>query len=731
MNIVVIEDSELVRAQLLRMLATEPRLKVVGIAAGEEEAVDLILRQRPDVVLLDLALSPGSGLHVLERMREVGSAARVVVLSNNRDQALRDACFALGANAFFDKTEEAERCLQRLAEWLPPLPAMEGRRLQALNAARLLDTPEQEVFAEIVRLAGQICEVPVALISLVDKDRQWFLAADGLDARETSRSVSFCAHAILRPQLMEVPDARIDKRFYDNPLVRGEPHVVFYAGMPLILPSGDALGTLCVIDHKPRTLSVPQRRALKTLASAAVSEIELRRRISHLETEISRRHEVEASMLHLATRDPLTALPNRATLNDRLDQYVRLAMRHERPLAVLFVDLDNFKLINDSLGHDVGDHTLIYAAKTLSGLLRASDSVVRLGGDEFAIVLPEVSSGEDALQIAGKVVCSLAEPAEILGHRLHVDCSVGIALFPEHGLTGDLLLRHADLAMYKAKQEGGARACLFSEELDLHAREMLALDNDLRDALQRDELFLQFQPQTSLVSSRLCGVEALVRWRHPEQGMLSPDRFIPVAEARGLIVELGRVVLDKALAQLAAWDAAAVHVPAIAVNISSSELRPGFADAVEAALDRHGLAPGRLEIEITESALTSDGVDTLSMLHRLRELGVRIAVDDFGVGYSSLGQLRRLPIDTLKIDRSFVTELEESPEDAAVVSAIVTMAGALGLRTIAEGAETEGQFAVLERIGCDCVQGYFVSRPMNAEDFPGWARRFLAAANEL
>ncbi len=726
MNIVIVEDSELVRSQLLRRLAAEPRFHVAGVAAGEAEALALIREQRPDAVLLDVALAPGSGLRVLDGLQRDGPATRVLVLGNDLDPALREACRQRGASACFDKTDELEGCLARLAAWLPPLPENEERRLLALQSVHLLDTPWQEAFSDIARLAAEIVGAPLAFISLVDRERQWFLAGHGLALGETSRTVSLCTHAILGEELMEVPDARLDRRFFDNPLVRGDPHVVFYAGVPLVLPSGDALGTLAVADRRPRVLSAAQRRALKTLAGAALSEIDLRRRVLHLEAEVKRRYEAEAHMMHLATRDPLTAMPNRAALHDRLEQLVRAAARHERPLAVLFVDLDRFKLINDTLGHEVGDGALVRTAERLSGVLRAADTVARLGGDEFAVVLPELAAAE-ATQVAEKIIAALAVPDEIRGHRLHIDCSVGIALFPEHGQSGEELIRHADLAMYQAKQAGGSRACVFSSRLNEHAEELLALDNDLRDALRRDELFLHFQPQAALGGGGLRGAEALVRWRHPHFGLLPPDRFIPVAEGRGLIVDLGRQVLDKALAQLAAWDADGLHVPRVAVNVSAAELLPGFAETVEAALARHGIAAARLELEITESALTADGIDTLSVLARLRDGGVGIAVDDFGVGYSSLGQLRRLPIDSLKIDRSFVEEIDCRSEDAAIVTAIVAMAGALGLRTIAEGAEHEGQIGVLERIGCDSVQGYLLAKPMAADDFAAWARLFAAA----
>ncbi|MBP8133923.1 MAG: EAL domain-containing protein [Zoogloea sp.] len=728
MNLVIVEDSELIRSQLIRLLARQPRVKVVGIATEEEEAVNLIVATQPDAILLDLALSPGSGVRVLERIREAGCGARVIVLTNNIGSALREACLKLGANGFFDKTTEASECFELLYSWLPPLPKNEAQRLATLQETRLLDSPEEEVFDDLTHLAATIAEVPIAVVSLIDQDRQWFLSHFGLQARETSRSIAFCAHAILHNEMLEIPDALEDSRFRDNPLVVGAPNIRFYAGVPLTLVSGEALGTLCVIDNKPRQLTPAQRQALKTLASCVLSEIELRRRVIYLEQEVERRRLAEAHVLHLATRDPLTALPNRATFRDRLDQHLRLASRGKAGLAVLFIDLDRFKPINDTLGHDIGDDALVVMAERLSACLRCSDTVARLGGDEFAVVLPEVAGSVDALQVADKIITTLSEPLTVQGHALHISASIGAAIFPEHGQSGDQLLRHADLAMYQAKKSGGGRTCLFAQHLSDRAEETQTLDHDLRNALANQELLLHFQPQSALGQGRLCGVEALVRWQHPRFGLLSPDHFIPLAEERGLIHELGRQVLDMALGQMKRWDEAGIHIPRIAVNVSPSEIRPDFAETIEAALFRHGISPHRLELEITESMLTADGITTISMLNRLRASGVTIAVDDFGVGYSSLGQLRRLPIDSLKVDRSFVREIEHSPHDIAIVRAIVTMAEALGLRTTAEGAEEEGQMTVLEELGCDCVQGYFLCHPLPAQEMTEWMQIFEAAA---
>ena len=727
MNIVIVEDSELIRNHLLEMIATQPRIHVVGVATEEEAAISLILSTSPDAVLLDLSLSPGSGVRVLSRIRAAGNAVRVLVLTNNIEPSLRNACLALGVQGFFDKSFEAEQCIQQLFDWLVPLPANEEARLKAVTAVSSVigvDMAEQEVFDSIARLACEITAMPMAAVSLAEKDRQRFLAHPGLPAHETSRTVTFCSHAILASELMEVPDALADARFRDNPMVRGAPYIRAYAGVPLVLPSGESLGALCVLDTVPRALTDAQKQALKTLAHSVLGEIELRRRVSELEVEVERRRVAEAQILQVATRDPLTSLPNRIALHERLDQQVRMAHRHGGMLAFLFIDLDRFKLINDTLGHDVGDAALVEVAQRLTRTLRDSDTVARLGGDEFAVLLPEVGDADEAMQMAGKLITALNEPAHLHGHRLHLNASIGVALYPGHGDDGEQLMRHADLAMYQAKQSGSGRVCLFSPQLNQRSRDLLALENDLRDALQRNELLAYYQPQAIVGRAGVCGAEALVRWRHPHLGILGPGHFIQFAEERGFIHQIGRQMLDLALAQLAAWDLEGLHVPRMAVNVSALELRPGYTELVEAALARHGVPPHRLELEITESALGADAVGTLSMLARLRKLGVSISVDDFGVGYSSLGQLRRLPIDSLKIDQTFIAEIDSNEQDAAIVSAVVTMARSLGLRTVAEGAEKESHVAVLQRLGCDCVQGYVLARPMPAAHFADWVRNF-------
>lgn len=720
MRVVVVEDSSLVLENLLALLAGQPDLTVVGHARGEDEALALIADSEPDVVLLDLGLSPGSGLNVLKRMRADGRAARVLVLSNQPAEPYRQICLAAGADGFFEKTGDLDDMLFQLASWMPPLPVNEQPRLRALHRLNILDTPEEEVFDTITRLAAALVETPIALISLVDARRQWFKARVGIQLCESSRETSFCAHAIVKGALFEIEDARQDERFADNPLVRGGLGIRFYAGMPLVLPGGEAIGTLCVIDRVPRRLDATQRMALEVLARNVVTELELRQRIYELEAEVTRRREAEIRIMHLATRDPLTNLPNRAALMDRLHQGIMTAARDHTQLGVLFLDLDNFKLINDTLGHDVGDALLQGVAERLIGDLRQSDTVARLGGDEFAIILPALHHPDEAMQIAQKIIASVSRPMILLAHRLQVSCSIGLAIYPVQGDSEESLLRHADLSMYQAKELGGNQCQLFSELMNVRAMERMTLESELRLAIERGELELYYQPQVRLNDQFLTGLEALVRWNHPRLGLLSPDRFIPLAEDTGLIWDLGLNVLDMALAQIATWSRQGLKVPRVAVNVSPAQLRDGLAEAVASALNKHGVTSDRLELELTESALTSDGPAVLGLLQSLRDMGLAIAVDDFGVGYSSLALLRRLPITTLKIDRSFVAELASNQQDVAIVEAVITMANSMGLRTVAEGVEEDAQNIALRVLGCDDGQGYLYSRPAATSMATSW-----------
>ena len=435
---------------------------------------------------------------------------------------------------------------------------------------------------------------------------------------------------------------------------------------------------------------------------------------------------------HLAHFDGLTGLPNRALFAARFTQALEICERSSQPMAVLFMDLDHFKHVNDHLGHQIGDALLVEVARRLRGVLREEDSVARQGGDEFIFALPFTAAAA-AAQVAERLQAQLARPVEVLGHSLRIGASIGIAMFPDDGRDQDSLFRHADIAMYRVKQEGRGHHAFFTAELQARLVRMRILENALRKALENGELELHYQPQLTIVGRRLVGVEALLRWQHPTLGAISPAEFIPVAESSGQIIEIGAWVLRSAVAQMSRWRQqgypADMHV---AVNLSMAQLRsPGLCELVQDALAAHRLPAGCLELELTESMAAPDSADASRELQRLAELGVQLAIDDFGTGYSSLGYLKHLPVHRLKIDRSFVRDLHCDGNDQRIVQAIIGIAEGLGLQTIAEGVETEEQLALLTRMGCQEAQGFLFSRPLPVARFDAQAieRGWLARRN--
>jgi len=433
-------------------------------------------------------------------------------------------------------------------------------------------------------------------------------------------------------------------------------------------------------------------------------------------SDITERKEAEAQVHHLAKYDALTNLPNRVLLQDRIGQAIAAAQRADSHLALLFIDLDRFKNINDSLGHAVGDQVLCQVGERLTGAVRASDTVSRLGGDEFVVLLPELESPEQAAGVAEKLLHALSSSLHVEDYDLAVTPSIGIAVFPEDGEDGESLLKNADAAMYHAKERGRNNFQFFTQEMNARVSERLAMENDLRQALQRQELILYYQPQYDLESGTLVGCEALVRWQHPEHGLVSPARFIPVAEETGLILPMGQWVLQEACHQAKSWQDRGLPPISVSVNISAVQFRQThLATMVQEALKASGLEPRWLELELTESMLMEDGERHTSTLAQLKAMGIRLALDDFGTGYSSLAYLKRFALDKLKIDQSFIRDLPNDAEDAAITTAIIGIAQDLGLQTVAEGVENEAQRQFLAELGCHQMQGFLMARPMPAE----------------
>jgi diguanylate cyclase (GGDEF)-like protein/PAS domain S-box-containing protein len=420
-------------------------------------------------------------------------------------------------------------------------------------------------------------------------------------------------------------------------------------------------------------------------------------------------------MSHLAEHDFLTDLPNRMLFNDRLTQAIALAVRQDKQLAVMFVDLDHFKKINDSLGHEIGDKLLKSVATRLVSCVRRTDTVSRIGGDEFVILLSQVEHGEDAAVSARKILRALAEPHLIDNKSLDINVSIGVSTYPTDGPNAESLMNKADTAMYEAKQLGRNNYRFYKREMHARLAERQFLEKDLRYAMGRNEFLLHYQPKLNLQTSEITGVEALLRWVHPQRGMVSPAKFIPIAEESGLILTIGRWVLLEACKQARAWSDSGFGIVPMAVNVSAAEFGDkDFISGVRAALIATGVEPPNLELELTESVLMQDAESTVRTLVALKSMGVQLAIDDFGTGYSSFTYLRRFPVDALKLHQSFVQEITENPGDATIVSAMINIGKSLNQRVIAEGIETRAQLKFLQRHGCGEGQGYYFSRPVVA-----------------
>ena len=424
----------------------------------------------------------------------------------------------------------------------------------------------------------------------------------------------------------------------------------------------------------------------------------------------------KVKMDYLAYHDVLTDLPNRMLLQDRLEQAIEVAHRQDRRLALMYMDLDRFKHINDSLGHAVGDHLLQSVAKRLVGCVRQSDTVSRQGGDEFVLLLPLIEQAEDAALSAQKMLAALTHPHHVDGIDLHVSVSIGISIYPDDGRDAQTLIKCADTAMYYAKESGRNNYKFFEPEMNARAVQRQTVEASLRRALEAQEFVLHYQPKINLESGAIVGVEALIRWQHPERGLLSPGEFVSIAEDCGLILPIGRWVLREACRQGQAWRLEGLPPITIAVNTSALEFRAkDFLDNLRAILAETGFEPHYLELELTESVLMRDAESAEAVLHALANMGVKLAIDDFGTGYSSLSYLRRFPIDALKIDQSFVKHMDRNPDDATIVRAVISMGKSLRHRVIAEGVETPEQYGFLRAQQCDEGQGYYFGRPVPAK----------------
>lgn len=437
------------------------------------------------------------------------------------------------------------------------------------------------------------------------------------------------------------------------------------------------------------------------------------------EVQLSRqREDLAAHVIQQAFYDLLTGLPNRALFMDRLEHALAHAKRQETRLAVLLLDLDRFKVVNNSLGHAAGDELLLALAQRISACIRPMDSAARVGGDEFMILLENITDETQAVHAAGRIIENLQEPFRLRGHDVFASASIGIVLSSATKDTASELLRDADIALYRAKGRGKARYEIFDTSMHVRALDRLQLEVDLRLSIERQEFVVYYQPAVDIATGHIVGFEALVRWLHPQRGLISPNEFIPIAEETGLIRPLGRQVLVEACRQACEWQTRYPMIPArvISVNLSAQEFQQiDLVEQITTVLRETGLAPAMLQLEITESVIMDDAPATLLMLRALKQLGVRLAIDDFGTGYSSLSYLKRFPVDVLKVDKAFVSGIDHDAEDAAIVQAVITLAHTLGMKVTAEGVETAAQVHELRALGCEHGQGYHYARPLTRD----------------
>ena len=650
---------------------------VSSLAAG----LDALTRHAFNAVLLDLSLPESRDLHAVDALHQAAPGVAIMILARAADQTLARRAVHHGASEFVVTDFLDTHALVQLIAMM-----FERRGL------------EQQAFVERERAEITLNSIGDAVMATDTQGRVTYLNAEAEALTGWKRSEAFA-----RPiaEVFDVTDG-LTGMPADNPseLAIEQNRKIRLKGNYLLVGRD---GHETAIEHSAAPIHDPHGRILGAV-------------IVFRDVIVSRERRLQ--MLHLAEHDALTDLPNRLLLNDRLARAIALGRRYGRRLAVLFIDCDRFKNINDTLGHAVGDQVLRSVARRLTTCVRESDTVSRHGGDEFLVLLSEVDEPSDAGLIAEKIVRSVSEPHLVGGHELLLTASVGIALYPEDGQDAQSLIMRSDTAMYYAKNNGRDRVAFYQAGMETPASKRSSIENELQNAIDKQEFQLFYQPTIDMETGRISGAEALMRWRHPERGLVSPDQFIPAAEASGLIIPMGRWALREACRQAKEWQDQGLPAIPIAVNVSALQFRTaGFFEDIQRFLAETGLASRYLQLELTESALMVDTATTTSLLEMLKRHGLVLKVDDFGTGPSSLSYLQRCPVDVLKIDQSFVQDIEPSVESAPLVRAVIAMGKSLGCRVVAEGVETTDQYAYLRAEHCDEGQGFHFSPPVPAEVF--------------
>jgi diguanylate cyclase (GGDEF)-like protein/PAS domain S-box-containing protein len=680
--LLMVEDN-LGDARLLREMFKEQGSHNTELTHVEcmKEAEQHLENHAVDIILLDLGLSDAQGLESIRRAHAVAPRVPLVVLTHFDDESLAAQALQEGAQDYLIKGHIDARGLLRALRYAVERKIMEEAlfaekeraqvTLQCIgDAVACTDSSGDITFLNLV--AEQMTGLPVGKAA----GRPMAEVFQILDA--TSRETI--------PNLMEMAVRQ-------NRTIQLPPNCVFVRNDGFEIPIESSVAP------------IHDRHGL-VLGAVIVFR------------DVSAAREMARQMAYSAQHDFLTGLPNRMLLHDRVNQAITLASRHKKKVAVLFLDVDGFKHINDSLGHRIGDRLLQAIAKRLVGCVRGSDTVSRQGGDEFVVLLLEVEQPEGAAHTARRMLQAMAEAHSIDQHDLHVSISIGVSVYPDDGPDAETLIKNADTAMYQAKENGCQSYQFFKPAMNVRAVERQAIEESLRRALERQEFALHYQPRINLKTGEITGAEALIRWTHPIRGLVSPGQFIPIAEDCGLILPIGKWVLREACRQARAWLDAGLLLGTMAVNISAIEFRDeNFLEGVFATLQDAGLDPKSLELELTESVLMKHAEATASLLETLRARGVQMAVDDFGTGYSSLSYLRKFRIDALKIDQSFVRQITTIPDETTIVAAVISMGRSLKLRVVAEGVETQAQMEFLRAHECDEAQGYYFSPPVPPQQF--------------
>jgi diguanylate cyclase (GGDEF)-like protein len=774
-EVLIVEDSP-TQAEELRHLLEGHEYRVT-VAANGREAIEAARRRRPTLILSDIVMPKMDGYALCRTIKDDKSLKDIPVILLTKLSDARDIIKGLecGADNFVRKPYDDKYLLTRIQSLLVNRQCRQSNRMQmgveinlggrkhfiTSERQQMLDllisiyeeavhmneeltvrqqelarsnrtlnglyriaeginrcTSEQEVLDKALERAMELPEVRAGWVYLREGETGFRAAASRglppvLEAPGAMEEDCLCRRKLLSGELDHATNiVECERLQRANGDTRG---LRYHASVPLWV--GDqTLGVMNLVGADQGMFSDEDLKVLHGVGHQVAVALERARLVEHLEQMVSDR---TVDLKHQATHDHLTGLPNRKLLYDRLRQAIVAGQRENQPVALLLMDLDRFKEINDTLGHHRGDVLLQQVGQRLRGVVWEPDLVARLGGDEFAVLFSKLANSADAHVVAQKILQSLEKPFIIEGLPIVVESSIGIAVYPDHGANADSLIQRADVAMYAAK-ETGSGCVIYDAKYDRHSPRRLALMGELRQAIDGDQLLLHYQPKIEMRTRRVVGVEALVRWRHPEHGLIPPDQFILPAEGSGLIHPLTRWVLSTALRQCCAWSQAGIQIN-VAVNLSRRNLQDQqLPDIVAELLSVSGVAPSCLDLEITESAIMADPVRAVETLMRLSKMGLHLSIDDFGTGYSSLASLKRLPVNALKIDKSFVIGMAADENDMVIVRSTIELAHNLGLKVVAEGVEDQSIWDRLSTLGCDEAQGYYLCRPIPAEDLTSW-----------